>query len=89
MTGSSIRAGELVLVGVAPARRYRTDTGDTAIDRWHAEGLVASSRPASVIVGNTGSSPLAPAGRLGTAAALGSLFAADGNAVLATNGVQA
>lgn len=26
-----------------PARRYRTDTGNTAIDRWHAEGLVASS----------------------------------------------
>ena len=53
-----------------PARRYRTDRGNTAIDRGHAEGLVASSRPASVIVGNTGSSPRAPAGRLGTAAAL-------------------
>ena len=50
---------------------------------------MASSRPASVIVGNTGSSPRAPAGRLGTAAALGSRFAVGGNAVLATDGVQA
>ena len=34
-----------------PARRYRTDTGNAAIDRWHAEDLVASSRPTTADAG--------------------------------------